>query len=287
MLAYLLPGLRHTRTPLIAGGLWLLITRLVLGDRLLPDAEGGRVESLLYELGTLVGGAAILAGLALLATLIGGMTPRLPVRLIARRLAINKRGRWWQVAVCWFFGIELDLAVARGEFNHWVFRRFSLAPQGLEWSQFTGNDCPPVLQVGARDSQENGSARIGGERLAKADFAGDDDPTPYDWLEWGMAEASIRTEVDTELPLQLHVERESLFYEYDRGSRRVGTPSSLCGSAPHSHPHSNGRILALGVRPGDPHLAAETGRSVICRRRAATAERSKARRNPIINDCIC
>jgi hypothetical protein len=31
-----------------------------------------------------------------------------------------------------------------------------------------------------------------------------------------MAEASIRTEVDTELPLQLHVERESLFYEYDR-----------------------------------------------------------------------
>lgn len=200
MLAYLLPGLRHTRTPLIAGGLWLLITRPVLGDRLLPDAEGGRVESLLYELGTLVGGAAILAGLALLATLIGGMTPRLPVRLIARRLAINKRGRWWQVAVCWFFGIELDLAVARGEFNHWVFRRFSLAPQGLEWSQFTGNDCPPVLQVGARDSQENGSARIGGERLAKADFAGDDDPTPYDWLEWGMAEASIRTEVIPNFP---------------------------------------------------------------------------------------
>ena len=32
----------------------------------------------------------------------------------------------------------------------------------------------------------------------------------------GMADASIRTEVDSDLPLQLHVERESLFYEYDR-----------------------------------------------------------------------
>jgi hypothetical protein len=216
MLAYLLPGWRHTRTPLVAGALWLLIAWLVLGDRLLPDEEGGRAESLLYDLGTLVGGAAILAGLALLATLIGGMIPRLPTRWIVRRLPINRRGRWWQGPLCWFFGVMPDLEAARGDFDHWVVRRVSLAPDGLEWSQFTGKDCPPGLQAAARDLQESGSARVGGKVLTKADFAGEEDPTPWEWLRWGLAEASIRTEVDSELPLQLHVERESLFYEYDR-----------------------------------------------------------------------
>lgn len=210
-----MPGLRHTRTPLIAGSLWLLIIWLIFGNRLVPDLGGGRVESLMYDLGARLGRPAMLAGLALLATLIGGMTPRLPVRLIARRLPINKRGRWWQAPVCWFFGTEPDLANARGEFEHWLFRRVSLVSEGLEWSQFAGKNCPAALQSGARDIQENGAALIGRERLARADFAGDN-PTPRDFLMWGMADASIRTEVDSELPLQLHVERESLFYEYDR-----------------------------------------------------------------------
>ena len=210
-----MPGLRHTRTPLIAGSLWLLIIWLIFDNRLVPDLEGGRVESLMYDFGARLGRPVMLAGLALLATLVGGMAPRLPVRLIARRLPINKRGRRWQAPVCWFFGTEPDLASARGEFDHWLFRRVSLVPEGLEWSQFVGKNCPPLLQSGARDIQENGDARIGRERLASADFAGGN-PTPRDFLMWGMADASIRTEMDSELPLQLHVERESLFYEYDR-----------------------------------------------------------------------
>ena len=216
MLTNLLPGFRHTRVPLIAGTLWLLITWVVLGDRLLPDAGGGRVETLLYDLGSLVGRPTMMAGLAVLATLVGGMAPRPPVRLIARRLPINERGRWWQSALCWLFGTEPELAEGQGDFSHWLHRRASLAPKELAWSQFTGERCPAVLQVAARDLRENGSARVGGQRLANSDFVGDDDPSPHDWLTWGLAEASIRTELDRELPLQLQIERESLFNEYDR-----------------------------------------------------------------------
>ena len=60
----------------------MLIMWLVFGDHLLPDAEGGRVKGVLYDLGARLGRPAMLAGLALLATLIGGITPRLPVRWI-------------------------------------------------------------------------------------------------------------------------------------------------------------------------------------------------------------
>jgi len=217
VLANLLPGFRHTRTPLVAGSLWLLIAWLLFGHRLLPDAEGGRIEGLLHDLGSMVGTAVPLAGLALLATLIGGVIPAFPVRMIARRLPINKGGRWWQTASCRLFGVEPDLAHAEGAFNHWLYRRASLVADSLEWGQFKGRDCPPVLQVAARDLCENGFARVGRQQLRNSDFVGEDAPTPQTWLAHGLAAASIRTEVDDgELALQLQIEHESLFNAYDR-----------------------------------------------------------------------
>jgi hypothetical protein len=214
VLAYLLPGLRHVRTPLVAGGLWLLIVWLAVGERLVPDAHGSRVGTLLYDLGQRIGRPAELAALALVAMLVGGMSPRLPVRWIARALPINKAGRWWQIPLCRCFGLEPDLALGRGTFDDWLFKLAGLAPQELKWSAFGGPNCPPVLQNAARDLGDSGSAQVGRERLSTEGNAGDFDPR--DWLMWGLAEAALRTEIDGDLPLQLHVQRESLFYEFDR-----------------------------------------------------------------------
>lgn len=223
MLANLLPGFRHTRVPFVAGALWLLVAWLLLGDRLLPDADGGRVERLLYELGSVLGQPAVLAALALLATLIGGMTPRVPVKWIARRLPINDASRAWQPVVCSLLGVRGRLANAQGDFVHWLTRFARTAPGDLEWFNFSGRECPPVLQAAARDLAESGATRMVGKRLTTSEFIGTNDGSndagdvsPYAWLHSHLAELSIMTELDSELPLQLHVQRESVFLEYDR-----------------------------------------------------------------------
>jgi hypothetical protein len=92
VLASLLPGFRHVRIPLVAGALWILLAWLIFGDALMPDADGGAIESRLHELSTLVGNAIVLAALGLLAILLGGIVPPFPLQAIAQRLEINQGG---------------------------------------------------------------------------------------------------------------------------------------------------------------------------------------------------
>lgn len=216
MLANLLPGFRHTRTPLAAGVLWLLIAWLAIGPGLLPQPDGGVIEGRLHDLATLVGRNVIVGTLALVVILFGGLFPSLPVGSVARRLPINK-GDWKRLTVCRLFGVEGELSTLQGDFRHWLHRRASLVPLDLDWAAFQGRLCPPNLQVSARDLQEFGATSIGRETLRNADFGdADKQAGPRDWLMWGLAEASLQEELLSELPLRLQVQREQLFVTFDR-----------------------------------------------------------------------
>lgn len=79
MLASLLPGLRDLRTPLATGYLWLILLWLLLHDYLPKSTEGatGPIRSL-YELGGLLGSAAVIAALSFVAYLLGSMLIFIP-----------------------------------------------------------------------------------------------------------------------------------------------------------------------------------------------------------------
>jgi hypothetical protein len=75
MLASLLPGVRHVRTPLIAGYLYFLAVWLLLGpDRLVPGAGGDTVaEHRLANAIDLAGRGGTLAALSVAAILLGSL----------------------------------------------------------------------------------------------------------------------------------------------------------------------------------------------------------------------
>ena len=75
MLASLLPGLRDLRTPLAAGYLWMVGLWLLLHNKVpmsVAEAPAGPIKSL-YEIGSLLGQAVILAALSFIAYLLGSM----------------------------------------------------------------------------------------------------------------------------------------------------------------------------------------------------------------------
>lgn len=220
VLATLLPGFRHTRTPLVAGSLWLLIAWVLFGadSPLLGD---GALERKVEDLNSVLGDHVVLIGATLLAVLVGGMAPRVPVGDIAKRLKVNHAGRvneFW----LWMFGMQYDsvFSVRAGDFDNWLHRVAATVPETITWSDFTGRMCPPHMQVWARDLSEPGTqtANINGRTVSWADVSWEpDDPVaPQAWLMWELAASSIETEVSSELPLRLQVESESLFNEFDR-----------------------------------------------------------------------
>jgi hypothetical protein len=110
VLASLLPGLRDLRTPLAVGYLWIVVLWLLL-YRWVPttvgDAPTGPVRAL-YELGSLLDQAVVLAALSFLAYLLGSML-RLQFLTNLRpvvRSAFDRpeRLRWGLGAVFFFFG---------------------------------------------------------------------------------------------------------------------------------------------------------------------------------------
>lgn len=221
MLANLLPGFRHTRTPFIAGSLWLLIAWLTFGAKLLPGPTGGRTESHLYELRGLLGDHVLLAALALAALLIGGMAPRVPLEAIALRLHINVAG-FPNDAWLWAFGMQhgSDFSVRAGDFHNWLHRIGTIVPETLRWSEFTGPECPPDMQVWARDLSDEDLTAVGinGQMVSKDEVTGgvDGEGAAKAWLIWVLAPGSIETELSSELPMQLQIEREGLYNDYDR-----------------------------------------------------------------------
>jgi hypothetical protein len=74
MLASLLPGLRDLRTPLAVGYLWLVALWLLLHSHIPTSIAGasGPLRSL-YELGSLVGNAAVLTALSFISYLLGSL----------------------------------------------------------------------------------------------------------------------------------------------------------------------------------------------------------------------
>lgn len=78
MIANLLPGFRHARTPLIAGALWIISAWLIFGpDKLLPNADGSLGSQRMHALLALCSPSVIAAGVALAALLLGGLIPPL------------------------------------------------------------------------------------------------------------------------------------------------------------------------------------------------------------------
>lgn len=211
MLANLLPGFRHTRTPLVAGALWLLIAWLLIGDAVLPDADGGVIESRLHGLTSLVGEQTVLAALALFAILLGGIVPSVPLRSIAERLDVTNGVRP-QSTMCRLFGLKGDFLDRQGDFNLWLHRIIQRVPDNLGWEVFEDRKCPPFMRSWAQDAREHQVVRFG-NRITARDAGVDGDA--WHWL-WNITEASIQQEMTTGLPMQLQIEREALYNDFDR-----------------------------------------------------------------------
>ena len=82
VLASILPGFRHVRTPLVTGGLYLVVLWIVVGrERLIPDADDeSQALRRLAELAEMMGRGAVLAAMSLVAVLLGSLltVPRWP-----------------------------------------------------------------------------------------------------------------------------------------------------------------------------------------------------------------
>jgi hypothetical protein len=74
MLATLLPGVRHLRTPLVTGALYFLLLWLWVGpENVTPEQGSSEVEGRLIQLGDLLGHGGIVAALSLGAYLVGSI----------------------------------------------------------------------------------------------------------------------------------------------------------------------------------------------------------------------
>jgi hypothetical protein len=213
VLASLLPGFRHVRNPLVAGALWMLLAWLLFGDALMPHAGGGAIESRLHELETLVGDSIVLAALGLLAILLGGIVPPFPLHAIARRLEINQGARQ-DIVLCWLFGLTGEFVERDGDFNLWLHRLTDRAPYDLDWEVFKDSDCPPMMRSWAQHASEQPeSVRMGRRVVSRPEPMGNDEA--WSWLT-DLTEASIEEEMATGLPMQLQIEREGLYNDFDR-----------------------------------------------------------------------
>lgn len=123
----------------------------------------------------------------------------------------------------WLFGMQSnsDVAMRAGDFDNWLHRIASIVPETIGWSDFSGRECPPAMQVWVRDLTEDGSSSvlINGKLTKTDEVVGveiNDGGAAHGWLVWVLAPASIENELASELPMQLQIERESLFNEFDR-----------------------------------------------------------------------
>lgn len=163
-----------------------------------------------------------LAALALLTILIGGATPRVPLRAIARRVHINQGGVRANNVLLWLFGMQYnsDFSVREGDFDTWLHRTASIVPETIKWSDFNGRECPSEMQIWARDLSDDNVTHVNirGKGHGKDEVTGGiHQPTaPHGWLVWVMARESIENELVSELPLQLQIDQESVFNEFDR-----------------------------------------------------------------------
>lgn len=222
MLANLLPGFRHTRTPLVAGGLWLLIAWVGFGPSLVPSQSHGLVGRRLAELNSLLGPHVWLAALALASVLVGNIAPRIPLAGLLRTFHINQGGRVGNELTLRLFGMGLksSYAARQGDFSNWIHRTAQTVPAIITWADYTGRICPPEMQVWARDlaDPDLDSVLIRGRAYRRDEMAGHPkgEGVPHAWLYWVLADESIETEIAGELPQRLQVEKESLYDEWDR-----------------------------------------------------------------------
>lgn len=192
--------------------MWLLVAWLLFGSRLVPEPDGGAIEGRLHELSSLVGEHVVLAALGLVAILIGGIAPPVPVRAIARRIEIND-GHWKQQTLCWLFGLTGDFVARDGDFNLWLHRVLERTPHDLEWDVFKRKHCPPIMRSWGQDASENPESIRMGHRIVPKEPGTDGEL--WFWL-YDIAEASIERELDSGLPMQLQIEREALYNDFDR-----------------------------------------------------------------------
>jgi hypothetical protein len=97
VLSEILPGIRHVRTPLVVGGLWLLLVWLVAGRSWPDEGEATGLWPDIYKLADLVGQPVVVASLALAAYVVGARMQWLLTLLQdgMRRSVTPRLPRWW------------------------------------------------------------------------------------------------------------------------------------------------------------------------------------------------
>lgn len=210
MLASLLPGVRHVRTPLITGLLYFLAVWLVVDvDRLTPSSDGSMAERHLRAAAELAGPTGVAAALALSALLVGSL-------LVIRRpptlswLKVNGQRvlfvGLWRVVARWPFISRLDGPE----------QRLSL-PKPNRWDDLRSAVRARLASMPAVKRQQLEDAPLAprlksliGQHLGRH---------PHDDLDWEEVEDAVLFSVAGELDLlmtRLQVERETLYNEIDR-----------------------------------------------------------------------
>jgi hypothetical protein len=165
----------------------------------------------------------VLAALALFAILLGGIVPSVPLRPIAERLDVTN-GVQPQSTLCRLFGLKGDFLDRQGDFNLWLHRIIQQVRDNLGWEVFADRKCPPFMRSWAQDAREHQVVRFG-HRITRREAGVDGDA--WHWV-WNITEASIQQEMTTGLPMQLQIEREALYNDFDRvRARRSSAPPSL------------------------------------------------------------
>lgn len=213
----LLPGVRHARTPLVAGSLWLFALWLMFGQsRLAPSRDADIIGKRLHDAYDLAGAAIGLGALALAALLIGGLIPTPEGRLGYVPDRISGRQRLLDVMSPWLTHLSATMGAH------------------VNWSDIVENDnCPRVLAAW-------GKRHMGSTHPAE--------PVSSNDLKRMMTHA-IFEEFDEHMD-QIQVTRELLFNDLDRlqaeASLRfaVAAPLALCIGTAAYLSHS---WIALGM----------------------------------------
>lgn len=209
MIATLLPGLRHTRTPLTAGALWLLVVWLAGGDDLLPATGGNDLQDRVAELVDNAGTTLTVGAISFVALLIGGLIP-VPKSLLLRA-AIALRNR-----------VRSTKRPAQLDMMHSIVSEVVLPlMQRVTWHDLMEEpESPPFLRRYAADVFEHTGIDPSPDQLARAEAEGRSvRPTLNDPVDYERMTFFIEQSVEREMPalvMQLQIDHETIYNEIDR-----------------------------------------------------------------------